>query len=227
MNTEQIERLERFAEAAWGQWWWVHLLLVGVSLGGSLGMWAYRDLWYGVATFLTGPVMARSLWRALRQWLASTLLVGRAGAAVALFLTAPLAYRSAPEGLIRLAAVGGAVALWLFFRLVRGLRQAHGEGPPNLFRHPFRWARYRAVQSPDELVAGWSDALLGALLHAGLGYGWYSLLSTGRDSAWWVTGGVLASLLYAGLLTAVSVLTHPPGVSHEGPHEGMAPEPVA
>ena len=99
------------------QWWWIHALLVGLCFGGSLGIWAYREVWYGLSTFFSSPVETRSPFRALVQWLASFLMLLRSGISVALILTWPTVLRRLTEPTHRWIAVGigcrglGAVAI--------------------------------------------------------------------------------------------------------------------
>ena len=73
-------------------WSWIHFLVLGWFLGSSLGLWAYRDLWYALATFFSGPVNTRSWFSAFRQVLAALMLALPAGLTVVLMYTTPLVY---------------------------------------------------------------------------------------------------------------------------------------
>lgn len=196
-------------------WWWIHFILLGLLAGGSIGLWAYRDLWYGMATFLAGPVATYSVWRTFRQWLASLILMVPAGAAIALFVTSPLVFRYVPPGSSQVLVIGAAAGIWALLRLVGTFYRAHDRRTPSLLISPRRWAHFHSAETPDNLIVGWADFFLGALLHGGMGLGWYELQVTGRTGPEWIAAGVVGSVLLAVLLTGISVLLQPPAVSHE------------
>ncbi|MFG0333480.1 MAG: hypothetical protein ACF8TS_08975 [Maioricimonas sp. JB049] len=196
-------------------WWWMHFVLLGLLAGGSIGLWAYRDLWYGMATFLAGPVAASSVWRTLKQWLASLILMIPASLAIAIFVTSPFLFRMVPDEASQVLVVGTAAGIWALLRLVGTYYKAHDRRAPSLLVSPRRWAHFHSAETPDNLVVGWADFFLGALLHGGMGLLWYELHATGRTTSWWLVGGVAGSVLLAMLLTGISVLLQPSAVSHE------------
>jgi hypothetical protein len=200
-------------------WWWVQPLLVGLSVGGSLGIWAYREVWYGLSTFFSSPVETRSPFRALVQWLASLVMLARSGITVALILTWPRVLRElTPEG-NRWIAVGLAVGVWALLRLALAFGSAKKPAPPKFFKEPFRWAYYRSVQTPDSLVTGWVDVFLGAVLHVGLILIWYEYDLLDNPLNWWHIAAVAASVAVILLMTSISVLIHPTPTTHQSETE--------
>ncbi len=195
-------------------WWWIQPLLVGLCLGGSLGIWAYRELWYGLSTFFSSPVETRSAFRALTQWLASLLMLARSGLVVALILTWPWVWRNQTTESHRWIAVGIAIGVWILPRLVFAFGSAKKPAPPKFFKQPFRWAYYRSVQTPDSLVTGWADLFFGALLHAGLAIIWYEYHHLEAAASWWRAAAIPASVGLILLLTIISVLIHPMPTAH-------------
>ncbi len=195
------------------QWWWIHSLLVGLCLGGSLGIWAYREVWYGVSTFFSSPVETRSPFWALIQWLASFVMLFRSGITVALILTWPRVLRNLPDDdSSRWISIGVGIAVFVLLRLLMVFFHAKKPAPPTFFRHPFRWAYYRSVQTPDSLVTGWVDVFLGALLHAGLGLIWYEyheFLKVEEPAQWWYPAAMGASVVLILVMTSITVLIHP------------------
>jgi hypothetical protein len=204
------------------QWWWIHPLLVGMSLGGSLGLWAYREMWYGLSTFFASPVETRSPFRALVQWLASFVMLIRSGIVVALIVTWPWVLRDATPQDKYWIAIGIGVAVWLLLRLLFTFGFARKPAPPKFFKRPLRWAYYRSSQSPDSLVTGWVDVLLGVLLHVGLGFLWYQYHLMDQPTDWRRTAVIGASLGMILIATSLTVLIHPTPDMHEtdaGPYE--------
>ncbi|MCA9070514.1 MAG: hypothetical protein KDA84_16395, partial [Planctomycetaceae bacterium] len=196
-------------------WWWIHPILLGLSVGGSLGIWAYREVWYGLSTFFSSPVETRSPFRALVQWLASFVMLLRSAITVALILTFPTVWRNqTPEG-SRWIALGIAVAIWILVRLILAFGGARKPAPPTFFRQPFRWAYYRSVQTPDSLVTGWVDVLLGALLHVGLIFIWFEYEEQNLSGPWWYNAAIAASVGLILLMTSITVLMHPTPTTHK------------
>jgi hypothetical protein len=206
------------ATELWNQlnerWWWIHALLLGLSLGGSLGIWAYRELWYGLSTFFASPVETRSPFRAIVQWLASFVMLVRSGITVALIVTFPFVLRNQTPQDNRWIAVGIAVAVWLLFRLLFLFGFTRKPAPPTFFKRPFRWAYYRSVQSPDSLVTDWVDVLLGVLLHAGLVFLWYEYRLLGEPTDWRRAAMIGAAVGMILLATSITVLIHPTPNKH-------------
>lgn len=207
--------LEAYAETLSANWWWIHFILLGIGLGGSLGIWAYRDLWYAASTFLSAPIPTSSLWKAARQWLASLLLFVPAAVTVAVILTTPEVFSRLTEELQQLLAVGGSLLIWFLLRLFTVYTRAYESSSATLFRSPFRWARYRASQSPDTLVSRWSDFFLGLALHGGLAILWAELYITQQAYGWIYLAALAGSFAWILTLTAISVLLQPPAVSHD------------
>lgn len=195
-------------------WWWIHPLLLGISVGGSLGIWAYREMWYGLSTFFSSPVETQSPIRALIQWLASLVLFLRSAATVALILTWPLVLQQYTAESNRWIAIGIAVVVWVLLRLALAFGSAKKPAPPKFFKQPVRWAYYRSVQTPDSLVTGWVDVLLGALLHGGLALIWYEYEIQGARGGWWQTAAMAGSVGLILLITSITVLIHPTPTSH-------------
>lgn len=200
-------------EQVWNQlqehWWWIHAILLGLSFGSSLGIWAYREVWYGLSTFFSSPVETRSPIRALVQWLASFVMLLRSATTVALILTWPTVWRNfTPEGR-RWVAMGIAISVWILVRLIYAFVGARKPAPPKFFRQPIRWAYYRSMQTPDSLVTGWVDVLLGALLHVGLIFIWYEYKLQGTTEVWMYNAAIAASIGLILLITSITVLMHP------------------
>lgn len=196
-------------------WWWIHPLLAGLSVGGSLGIWAYRELWYGLSTFFSSPVETHSPFWALVQWLASLLMLTRSAVTVALILTWPTVLREyTPEGK-RWIAVGIGIAVWALLRLFFAFgRVRNPVVRPNFLLHPFRWAYHRSVQTPDSLLTTWVDVILGAVLHIGLFLIWYEYRVQGSPGGWWRTAAIGGSVGLILILTSITVLVHPTPNTH-------------
>ena len=188
--------------------------MIGLSLGGSLGIWAYREVWYGLSTFFSSPVETRSPFRALVQWLASLVMLLRSGMTVALILTWPYVWSQQTEEGNRWIAIGVAVGVWALLRLLLAFGGAKKPAPPKFFKQPFRWAYYRSVQTPDSLVTGWVDVLLGILLHAGLAVIWYEYSLIDDPTRWWHVAAIGASVGVVLVMTSITVLIHPTPTSH-------------
>jgi hypothetical protein len=194
-------------------------MLVGISLGGSLGIWAYREAWYGLSTFFASPVETRSPFRAFVQILASLVLLIRSGIAVALILTWPWVLRHQTAEANRWIAVGLAVVVWILLRLALAFGGARKPAPPRFFKQPIRWAYYRSIQTPDSLVSGWADFFLGVLLHAGLGLIWYEQHVREELESWSKWAPVLASIGLVLVATSITVLIHPTPTRHQAETE--------
>ncbi len=200
-------------------WWWIHALLVGLCFGGSLGIWAYREVWYGLSTFFSSPVETRSPFHALVQWLASLVMLFRSGISVALILTWPFVLRQLTEPKHRWIAVGIAIAVWALLRLILAFGRAKKPAPPRFFKQPLRWAYYRSVQTPDSLVTRWLDVLLGAALHIGLGLLWYEYHIQKAPEPWWYPAAIGASVFWILFVTSITVLVHPTPETHNYENE--------
>lgn len=212
MDIEQVwSRLQE-------HWWWIHAILLGLSFGGSLGIWAYREVWYGLSTFFSSPVETRSPFRALIQWLASFVMLFRSAITVALILTWPNVWRNHTPEDRRWIALGIAIAIWILVRLVLAFSGARKPAPPKFLRQPFRWAYYRSVQTPDSLVTGWVDVFLGALLHVGLIFIWYEYELQDLTGPWWYNAAIAASVGLILLMTSITVLIHPTPTTHKSNH---------
>ena len=201
------------------QWWWIHPLLIGLSLGGSFGIWAYREMWYGLSTFFASPVETRSPFRAFVQWLASFVLLIRSGVVVALIVTWPLVLKNHTPADKHWIAIGIAVAVWLLLRFLFLFGFARKPAPPTFFKRPLRWAYYRSVQTPDSLVTGWVDVLLGVLLHVGLGFLWYEYHLMDEPTDWRRAAAIGAAIGMVLLATSITVLIHPTPDKHHSETE--------
>lgn len=189
-------------------------------MGGSLGIWAYREMWYGLSTFFASPVDTRSPFRALIQWLASFVMLIRSGVVVGLIVTWPWVLRDHTPKDKHWIAIGLAVGVWLLLRLLFMFGFASKPAPPKFFKRPLRWAYYHSEQSPDSLITGWVDVLLGVLLHVGLALLWYQYHEMEQPTDWRRNTTIAASIGMVLIATSLTVLIHPTPDKHDaGPYE--------